>query len=184
MAEALARAKTRGPPGSESGWVSDFEEEGLSARFGAGWRESTDTGAGGKSTVVLSVRRRGAHGSKGALSIRGRVDAPELPYAWAGAMFMPGEKAHAPANLSMKKAVSFWTRGDARTYRLLLFTKRGGPRPYGTTFEVTGEWRAHRVPLERLGGAADDVTAILFAGGPWQGEFELDIDDVRFEGAE
>ncbi len=108
------------PPGSESGLVSDFEEEGSpKARFGAGWSVSTDQMAGGKSVGKLEVVPGGAVGSKGALKISGEV-LEGFAYAWSGALFSPGPTMMAPVNLASKKAVSFWARGDNQTYRLMI----------------------------------------------------------------
>jgi len=55
--EDQLNAKNGAPPvGSESGWISDFEQEGApQARFGAGWALSTDQMAGGKSVAKLEV---------------------------------------------------------------------------------------------------------------------------------
>lgn len=81
----------------------------------------------------------------------------------------------------LERKIHFWARGDANTYRLLFFAKSSGPRPFGADFKVASDWREYEFTLSNLGGTLDDVTAVLFAGGPWQGAFTLEIDDVRFE---
>lgn len=160
--------------------VSDFEK-GLTTSFGAGWVASTDVEAGGASSAELSRVGAGANNSKGALVASGTVRSPELPFAWAGAMFYPGTSARAPADLSGKRKIRFSARGQAQTYRLLFFAKKTGGTPFGTTFDVSKEWRSYEFELASLGGSLDDVTAILFAAGPWQGAFRLELDDVRIE---
>lgn len=155
--------------------VSDFEKD-LS-----GWIASDDTEAGGSSTAQIARIASGTNNSSGALEVHGQVRSPQLPFAWAGAMFYPGSSARAPADLSAKRKMRFSARGHAQTYRLLFFSKRGGGAPFGTTFEVGKDWRSYEFELAKLGGPLDDVTAILFAAGPWQGEFTLDLDDVRLE---
>src|SRR5262249_34000553 len=117
-----------GKPGSsvpENGLVSDFDQGKASANFGAGWQVSTDEMRGGKSTAKFRVIDGGAQGSKGCLQVEGEVVA-ELQYAWAGALFFPGPQPMAPANLSTKKAISFWAKGDGRTYNIMLFAASRG----------------------------------------------------------
>src|SRR5271168_4104277 len=97
-------------------------------QIGAGFSESTDSIAGGKSTVELKIAEGGPTGSKHALQVTGTIS-NAFAYAWAGAMFSPGDGPMSPANLSSKKTLHFWTRGDGRMYRVMVFTKSGGYMP-------------------------------------------------------
>jgi hypothetical protein len=72
-AEAEGLRNRAAPAGSESGSVSDFEEEKVSAKFGSGWSVSTDAVAGGKSKAEMKVASEGAQGSRGSLLITGEV---------------------------------------------------------------------------------------------------------------
>src|SRR5262249_10231517 len=103
-AEAERLRKQPAPAGSESGLISDFEEEKVSAKFGSGWSVSTDSMAGGKSRAEMKVAPEGTKGSRGSLLITGEIS-PDLSYAWAGAMFSPGASMMSPANLSSKDEV-------------------------------------------------------------------------------
>lgn len=175
-----AAAKTPGPAGSASGLISDFETD-TSAKFGAGWTVSTDTIAGGKSTGDMKRVEGGANGSRGSLLISGTISA-DLPYAWSGAMYSPGAQPFQPANLSSKKAIHFWARGDGRTDRVMVFTQSGGYMPTQKTFVAGPEWKEFTFPFSDFGGTdGHDITAIIFAAGVPAGSFQLYLDDVRLD---
>lgn len=178
--EAAEKAKsTPAPSGSESGVISNFESGKPDANFGAGWSVSTDSIAGGKSTGAMNVVPGGANGSKQALDVSGDVDGG-LPYAWAGVLFSPGPQPFAPANLSAKKSLTFWAKGDGKTYRAMLFTQSGGRIPAQQTFTVGPEWKQFTFPLSAFNGTdGHDVNAILFVGGPQPGKFEFQIDEIQ-----
>jgi imidazolonepropionase-like amidohydrolase len=170
-ANAAVAAK---PAGLESGAISDFNDGTMKSAFGAGWMVSTDEVAGGKSKGELSV-------AEGALVVRGTIVGP-LPYAWAGAMFSPAAVPFQPANVSSKKALRFRARGDGKTYRVMLFATSTGYMPLVKTFTAGAEWTEHTFPFASFGSInGSDLTAIIFAGGPAPGEFELRLDDVRLE---
>jgi len=178
---AATRAMTAGgaPAGSESGEISNFDDGTMSVRFGAGWASSTDQMAGGKSAGTIDVvGGGGANGTAGALRIRGAIDAA-LPYAWSGAAFSPGSAPMQPANLSAKKEIVFWARGDGKTYRVMLFAQSKGMMPLIMSFQTTGEWKEFTFPLESFGTDGKDLLLLLIAGGPEPGMFEIFIDEVR-----
>ena len=104
------------PEYGESGLISDFEGDKITAAFGAGWIVSTDTMYQGKSQAAMKLVPDGAEGSRGALEITGEI-LPGAPFKWAGAMFSPGNSIMAPVNLSSKKAVVFWAKGDGPSLR-------------------------------------------------------------------
>ena len=176
-----ATAKALPPPqGSESGLISDFEDGTTAARFGAGWSVSTDAMANGKSTAELKCIAGGAEGSKGALQISGTI-ADAFAFPWAGALFSPGSAPMVPVNLSSKKAIHFWIRGDGRPYRLMVFTKSGGYNPAIQNLTVTAEWKEITIPFSAFGTDGQDINGILFAAGGSPGAFQFAIDNVRLE---
>ena len=169
------------PPGAKLGLVSDFEDGKASARFGAGWQVSTDSLRGGKSKASIKVVENGAQKSKGALQIEGEVDAG-LPYAWAGAIFFPGEVPMAPADLSSKKQVSFWAKADGRTYSVMLFAPSKFFAPIIQTFVPTAEWKQFNFKLAQFDGYdAHDLAGLFIGAGLPAGKFALQIDDVSFQ---
>ncbi len=180
-AEAEAAAKNPAPKGSESGLISDFESGKDTANFGAGWDVTTDTIAGGKSTAAKQVVDGGANGSKFALQVTGEI-APGLPYAWGGVMFYPGAQPFAPANLSSKKTLSFWAKGDGKAYRVMLFAQSRGQSPSQKMFTVTSEWQKFEFPIASFDGLdGHDLLGIAFVGGPAAGKYEVMLDEVRVQ---
>lgn len=175
-----AAAKSPAPQGFDSGLISDFETD-TSTKFGSGWSVSTDSVTGGKSTGEMTRVDGGANGSKGSLQISGNIDAG-LPYAWSGVMFSPGPTPFAAANLSSKKSIHFWARGDARTYRVMVFTQAGGYMPSQQTFVAGPDWKEFSFPFSAFSGTdGRDITAVIFAAGTPAGSFQFFIDDVRLD---
>jgi imidazolonepropionase-like amidohydrolase len=179
---AAEEARSRpGPPGSESGLVSDFEEAKPTSKFGTGWSVSTDSMMGGKSKAMLEVGPDGANGSKASLHITGSVESGFMA-PWAGVMFSPGPAPMAPANLSRKKAISFWTKGDGKSYRLMMFAQSRGFQPIIRSFTAGPEWKQVRFAISDFNGIdGRDIMAVIWAAGPAPGAFEFHIDEVRFE---
>jgi imidazolonepropionase-like amidohydrolase len=166
------------PPGSEVGLISDFEDGKTSAKFGAGWSILTDSILGGKSSAEMKAADEGANGSQHSLEVSGEIDGG-LPFAWAGVMFSPGAQVFTPANLSGKKNLTFWAKGDGQTYRVMVFTESGGRVPAVETFAAGKEWKQYTFPLSAFNGTdGHDLAAILFVGGPTAGKFDFQIDDV------
>ena len=180
--EEMAKAAQAPPPsGSELTLISDFEDGSQKAKFGTGWMPSTDSIAGGSSTGESKIVDGGANGSKHALEISGVIDGG-LPYAWSGVMFSPGPQPFVPVNLSSKKSISFFAKGDGQNYRVLVFTASGGRTPSQQTFTPTSEWKQFSIPFSAFNGTdGHDMAAILFVGGPNPGKFDFEIDDVRLE---
>jgi imidazolonepropionase-like amidohydrolase len=179
QAEKTATATTQALSGS--GIISDFESGKTDASFGAGWSFSTDSIAGGKSTGEMKVLADGASGTKHSLDISGEIDGA-LPYAWSGVMFSPGSQPFVPANLSTKKNLTFWAKGDGKIYRVMMFTESGGRIPAQQTFTAGTEWKQYSFPLSAFNGTdGHDVSAILFVGGPQPGKFDFQIDEIRLQ---
>jgi len=168
------------PPGSESGLISDFEDQSLQTKFGMGFSVSTDAITGGRSTAELKIIEGGPSGSKHALQITG-VISPAFQYPWAGAMFSPSRTPMGPANLSGKKALHFSTHGDGRTYRVLLFTQSGGYLPAQKTFATGPDWTEVEIPFSDFNTDGHDITGILFTATSDPGAFIFAIDNLKVE---
>jgi imidazolonepropionase-like amidohydrolase len=175
-----ARSKP-GPAGSESGLVSDFEEAKPASKFGAGWGVSTDSLMGGHSRAAMEIGPDGANGSKTSLHVTGAVASGFLA-PWAGVMFSPGSAPMAPANLSRKKAIVFWTKGDGKSYRLMVFAQNRGFQPITQSFTAGPDWKQVRFAISDFNGIdGRDIMAVIWAAGPAPGVFEFHLDEVRFE---
>jgi imidazolonepropionase-like amidohydrolase len=179
---AKAQAAAAPPAGSESGLVSDFEQAKPEAKFGAGWMVSTDSMIGGKSTAQIKIAAPGANGSQGCLDISGDVAAGNAPATWAGALFSPGKAMMTAANLSAKKSLSFWAKGEGRSYTVMIFAQSFGYQPAQQSFTAGAEWKQFTFALKSFNGTdAHDLTGVFFGSSPTIGKFDLLIDDVRFE---
>jgi hypothetical protein len=177
---AQRNRKVEAPAGSDVGDVSNFDDGTLASRFGAGWMQSSDAMAGGKSTVTITVVDGGANGSAKSLAIAGTIS-DALAYAWAGAMFSPAAQPMQPANLSAKKEIRFWAKGDGKPYRLMIFAQSRGYTPLVQSFTPGADWKEFTIPISAFSGIdGHDILGVLFAGGPQPGSFALQIDDVRF----
>lgn len=174
-------ATTRSAPaGSESGLVSNFEDGTLHSSFGYGWDISTDSLRGGTSTARFEVVPEGANGGKGSLLIMGEITAA-FPYAWAGAIFYPGPAPFTPANLSEKKGISFWAKGDGKAYLVMLFSQGTLTTPATIPFNAGAEWERFSFPYTQFGAVdGHDLLGVLFTASPTPGTFAFQIDDVRF----
>ncbi|HEX3557210.1 MAG TPA: CIA30 family protein [Thermoanaerobaculia bacterium] len=161
-----------------SGEISDFEDGTLKTAFGAGWQESTDKLAGGNSVVQKEVVAEGAGGSAKSLAISGEVKAG-FGFPWSGMIFFPGAQPMTAVNLSKFSGVSFWTKGDARSYQLMLFATHLGRMPAQKTFTAGPDWQQVTVPFAELGLDGTDVIGIFVGGGPALGTFRFQVDNVR-----
>jgi hypothetical protein len=161
--------------------ISDFDDGTPNSKFGTEWMLSTDSIAGGKSTGDMKVVDGGANGDKHALAISGLIDGG-LPYAWAGVMWAPGPQPFVPVDLSAKKSISFFAKGDGQTYRVLVFTTSGGRMPAQQTFTAGPSWRKTSIPFSAFNGTdGHDISAILFVGGPAAGKFDFQVDEIALE---
>ena len=168
------------PAGSESGVVSTFDDGKLSASYGS-WISATDGMQGGKSTVSMQVVEGGANNSKGALRISGELVAgTQFPYA--GALFVPGASFDDPANLSTKKTISFWAKGDGKTYVLAVGTQsRQAQMPAMQRFVAGPDWKQYSFAISSFETDGHDVTNLAFARGGEPGKFEFEIDQVEIK---
>ncbi len=177
--QAVAAAQPL-PKGAESGWVSDFADGTLATRFGAGWAVSTDQVRGGTSTAAFSVVPDGVHGRDGSLRVTGVV-APGRGSGWAGAMFVPGVAFGEAANLARFREITFWTKGDGQTYRVMLLAHSLQIIPVSRSFVADPEWREVSLPFAAFNGMdGTELLGVVFAAGPALGAFTFDLDDVRF----
>lgn len=177
-APAADTASRPAGPLPAGGLVSDFDSGQLSAAFGTGWTQSTDVMAGGKSSVESAVVEGGAEGSRHALEIAGTIR-PGYQFPWAGMIFFPGDRPMSPVDLSAAKELVFWSKGDGKSYQVMLFAASRGPAPAMQSFTAGPEWTRHAIPLSLFALDGKDLTGIFFGGGPAEGDFRFRIDGVR-----
>jgi imidazolonepropionase-like amidohydrolase len=159
------------------GRISQFSEKRLASPFGMGWGPSTDSFAGGKSSVRLAAQAALPDGQV-PLAIDAKV-APGLPFAWAGVAFMPGAQPMQPVNLSGAKLVRFKARGDGKTYQMIAMSQ-GVQMPGVKSFTAGPEWTEVTIPFSDLKGIDPAaVTMLGFNAGPQPGDYRFEIADVR-----
>ena len=171
------------PAGSESGVVSTFDDGKIAANYGS-WITSTDEMVGGKSKASIEVTEPGANGSKGALKVSGEIIPGGGQFTWAGAMFSPGSAPMEPVNLSGKKEISFWAKGDGDSYMLIVLTgARSGQNgmPAMTQFIATKEWKQYTFPFTTFQTDGGDLMELLFAAVQPPGKFEFQIDQLEIK---
>jgi hypothetical protein len=187
---AGARGETGKPPlppapaGSESGLVSDFDSGKPSANFGS-WIPAGDAMNGGKSSATLAVVEPGANGTKGALQVTGEVIGDQkVAFQFAGALYFPGAAPMQPANLSAKKGISFWARGDGKTYSLVALTEARngqGNMPATTTFVAGPEWQQYTFPFSKFETDGSDLSGLGFVLAQQPGKFQFEIDQLEIK---
>jgi beta-glucosidase len=166
------------PAGSETGVVSNFDDQKVAATYGE-WAVTSDVEMGGKSKSTMQTVAGGANGSKGALEVTGEV-VPGASFTWAGVAFHPGSTPDEAVNLSSKKTLSFWAKGDGKNYAVAVMTESSaGQMPGIQPFVAGPEWKQYTFPWSDFKTDAHDVTGIAFAHAQEPGKFEFEIDEVE-----
>jgi beta-glucosidase len=168
------------PAGSESGLVSNFDDLKMSANYGS-WITLTDQVMGGKSVASLQPVPGGANGTKGALKVTGEI-IPGSQFTFSGAVFGPGASPEDPVNLSGKKNVSFWAKGDGGTYSVVLQAEsNSGQMPVFQSFAAGPEWKQYSFPISGFKIDGSDMTGVAFLRAFPAGKFEFEIDEVEIK---
>jgi hypothetical protein len=168
------------PAGSESGVVSTFDDGKIAANYGS-WMGVGDQMNGGKSTATLAIVQPGAANTKGALQVTGEVMAGS-PVAWAGALFFPGATPEQSVNLSAKKTISFWAKGDGKTYTLIVQTETSsGQSPAMTTFTAGPEWKQYVFPFSAFDTDGSDLTGLGFIRILEPAKFQFQLDQLEIK---
>jgi hypothetical protein len=175
-----AAAKAPIPEYGDSGLISDFEGESVESKFGAGWVVSTDAFMGGKSKADMKLVADGAKGSSKSLLITGTVVMGSAS-TWAGTMFMPGATMMAPADLSARKSIGFWAKGDGKKYACMIFAQSLGWTPAGQYFTAGPEWNEFTFTLESFRLKGNDIMGIFIGASGEAGDFSFQIDDIRLK---
>ena len=90
-----------------------------------------------------------------------------------------------PVNLSSKKNISFWAKGDGKTYTLIVLTESrsgsSGDMPAMTPFTAGGEWKQYTFPLSTFETDGSDLSGLGFVhvGEPGKFQFELDQLEIK-----
>jgi Glycosyl hydrolase family 3 C-terminal domain/Fibronectin type III-like domain/Complex I intermediate-associated protein 30 (CIA30) len=168
------------PAGSESGVVSTFDDMKIAANYGS-WISTTDAENGGKSTGSMQAVEGGANNSKGALRVTGEIVAGGA-FPYSGVMFVPGSSPMDTVNLSGKKTISFWAKGDGKGYAVALLTEsNAGGMPAIKPFVAGPEWKEYSFPISSFQTDGTDIRGLAFARAQEPGKFEFEIDQVEIK---
>lgn len=151
-------------------------QENAAWRFGAGWRPWTDSIFKGNSKVQVSTVDGGPNRARATVIVSGRVNSG-IDYPWAGVAYFPRLSYRmANGDISGSPQVSFWARGDGKTYQLMLFK---GDGTFSTKFfPTTSDWMQVAIPFSELASDGRDVSEILFASSTL-GAFHFELSDVH-----
>ena len=159
-------------PAPETTLIADFAD-GIGASFGAGWQVTTDRMSGGSSTARLS-------GERGALRVEGEIVAAGSVFPWSGAIYFPGEQPMQPVDFSNREVLRFRTRGDGRTYMVMLFGATATGVPPSVRFTAPSAWTEVEIPLARFLTATPRlIGGLAFVATAPAGAYAFELDDVE-----
>ena len=160
-------------PAPDATLIADFED-GVGAAFGFGWQVASDRMQGGSSTARLFVE-------SGGLRVEGEL-VSGFAFPWAGVTYFPGAQPMQPVDFSDREALRFRTRGDGRSYTIMLFAGGAGAAvPPAVPFTTSAAWTEVEIPLARFPTATPGIIGGLafVAQAPPLGAFAFEIDDVE-----
>jgi imidazolonepropionase-like amidohydrolase len=161
-----------------AGIISNFDSGAPKVEFGNDWFISTDQLAGGKSTATMSVVDGGAAGTPKALHVIANIN-EGYAFPWAGPMAYLGSTPMKPVDLSSKKGLTFFAKGDT-DIRVMVFAKKLGRIPAQTTVHAGSDWTELTVLWSDLGLDGKDIQAVHFSG-IGLGKHEFSIDELRLK---
>jgi hypothetical protein len=140
---------------------------------------------GGKSKSNLTVVEPGADGTKSAMQVDGEVIAsPGTQFTFAGALYFPGSAPMQPTNLSSKQGISFWAKGDGKTYTLIVLTESrngNGNLPAMTSFVAGPEWKKYTFPFSTFDTDGSDLSGLGFVRTQEPGKFQFALDQLEIK---
>ncbi len=179
--DSLLKAIDLLPEGAEAGIISDFEANSPVSKFGYGWEISTDSITGGRSNAKYRITSDGANDSKGSLLVTGEIISGANP-PWAGIMFYPGNAPMHGTDLSNFKEIGFWTKGDSKTYYIIVYLQSHGYKPAYQAFIAGSEWKKYSFKISSFYGSdGSDIMAIGFTAFMQPGRFCFQIDDFELK---
>jgi len=176
------RPQANAPPASGQ-VIETFETAQASENLLKRWEVSTNSSVASHSMVELSLVSPGASGTQHALRLKGHLTpAPGTGEGVVSARY----EFNVPPEAKNLRGLEFEARGDARVYQLRLHppTALSSLEP-AISFVPLPEWQTVRLPVGWLanpsaGGPAPApwILEVVVAGPA--GEFNLDIDEIRF----
>jgi hypothetical protein len=116
--------------------------------------------------------------------VDGEVVASGGPFSFAGALFSPGPAIMQSVNLSNKKTISFWTKGDGKNYTLLVLTDQSdgsNSMPATKPFVAGPEWKQYTFTFSDFETDGSDLKGLGFLHAQEPGTFSFQIDQVEIK---
>jgi hypothetical protein len=180
---ATAADSPAGLPAPATVVIADFDAGTDAAAYGVGWHAGGDDMRGGNSRATQRIVPGGAQNSRGALEVNGTVG-DAIQYPFAGTAFFPvSPDKQRFMDYSKKHTLSFFARGDGRTYTVLFLAGlQVDAIPAMFPFDAGPEWKEVRIPLESTAILdLQRVQGIVIGSMGPAGEFRFSIDNVRLE---
>jgi hypothetical protein len=103
-------------------------------------------------------------------------------FLWGGALFAPGGSPSQSVNLSGKKAISFWAKGDGKTYTIAVTTENNqGEMPAMKQFAAGPDWKQYSFAISDFKTDGSDITGLAFVNAGAPGKFDFEIDEVEIK---
>jgi len=157
--------------------ISDFDDGTPSSAFGT-WQAVSDRMMGGPSSVDIAVVDGGAAGTAKALDVRGQA-ASGAPIVFAGATLPAGKQASATVDLTAKKELVFWAKGDGQTYTVWLLSAATMGHSPAATFTAGPTWQEIHLPFDDFHAESRSDLLGIFFGATAPGAFAFQLDGVR-----
>jgi hypothetical protein len=127
------------------------------------------------SILPFLARTRGAH------KVSGEI-VPGTQFSWAGVFFPPGASPEDPIDLSKRKTISFWAKGDGKNYSIAVQTQsNSGSVLTIQPFVAGADWKQYSFPISSFDTDGHDITGIAFARTQDPGKFEFAIDEFEIK---
>ena len=90
-----------------------------------------------------------------------------------------------PVNLSKKRTISFWAKGDGKPYTILVLTEarsgQSGEAPAMATFTAGPEWKQYTFPFSAFETDGGDLTGVGFIRVREPGKFQFQLDEIEIK---
>jgi hypothetical protein len=140
-------------------------------QFGAGWMPLPASG----SSVRISTITGGPNHARATMIISGEAKSEKMSTS-VGAEYFPSlSYPMANEDVSGRPQVSFWTRGDGKTYRIALLQR--GRTPSTRSFVASKEWTQIVIPFSDFGNDGSRVALVQISSST-RGPLHIELADA------
>lgn len=84
-----------------------------------------------------------------------------------------------PADLSGNPVISFYAKGDAAEFQVMLFTRKRGFTPSMKTFKAKADWQQFTFDMKDFDDSDGSDVIGIYIGSGRAGKFELQLDELK-----